>query len=94
MIVLCYVPDCNKKFETTTEFVQHVEKVHKLPSDNHFKCPFIDCIQVFTQLSSFQKHVNKHDHTKHTNYSANESNVQIDIPIKIIRLEKKKRCSR
>lgn len=89
MIIPCYVPVCNSVFNTTAEFLHHVEEVHKLPSDNHFKCPSLDCIQVFTKLSSFKKHVHKHDFRNHDSVEqmVQEPELQIDVPTKSIRRE-------
>lgn len=66
--MLCFI--CKKSFTALKILIFHFKRNHDLTSNSSYRCCNINCDQVFQNLNSFRKHVNR----KHIN-----SNLNIEI---------------
>ncbi|CAH1107876.1 unnamed protein product [Psylliodes chrysocephalus] len=65
--MLCFL--CKKKFDSSKILFTHFKRIHDLP-DGIFRCCELECNQIFKNLGSFKKHINR----KHIN-----SALEIDL---------------
>lgn len=60
MIFPCCVPNCTSHFATANDLLEHVADIHKLPAEYSYRCSYPNCIQIFSNIYSFKRHLKNH----------------------------------
>lgn len=94
-MIACRVMECACTFTSADELIMHEKNVHRPPVNFEFKCTFPACIQIFSNLYGYTRHLKNHKFNPPlpvpTSSSSKEHEVNsgIDIPLKIRKTEDK-----
>lgn len=93
-MIECCVTECACTFISADELIMHVKSIHKPPVNYKFKCTFPACIQIFSNLYGYTRHLKNHkiDSTSRLDASSShedhEGNLEsYDVPMKMRKFE-------
>lgn len=91
-MIACCVRECSCTFTSADDLILHLKSVHKPPLNFEYKCTFPACIQIFTNLYGYTKHLRNHKFNSDnnpTNSSSVEHTVKldVDVPVKVRKTE-------
>ncbi|XP_058833061.1 uncharacterized protein LOC131690967 [Topomyia yanbarensis] len=73
MMITCCIEECTRLFQTADELLEHVKKIHRPPAEFLYKCTFPGCIQIFSKIYGFKRHLKNHSFGVFDNVLANEN---------------------
>lgn len=60
MSIPCCVDGCSSNLLDADKLFDHINQVHKLPAAYIYRCSYPTCVQKFSTIYSFKKHVKTH----------------------------------
>lgn len=86
-MIPCCISECTCTFESPDQMIMYLKSIHKPPVSFRYKCTFPACIQIFSNLYGYTRHLKNHKstlpNTLPISTKKHEANLELELPLKV-----------